>query len=161
MWDRVREFNDNISGSATLSWLEQLVKPGIKQLAIERTKEMYTCRKEVLNLLLIRQAYLTRKLQQGLTNKLGELKEVHLLMEAWYQKESEKVKYQSRLDEFQQNEKTTLYHHELLKKTIKKSSILRLQTDNGIIEGHEACDKFLEKTVEDLLLHPAELDEMA
>ena len=126
IWERVRSFSDNTNGSAILSWWEQLVKPGIKQLAIERTKEMYTCRKEVLNLLLIRQAYLTRKLQQGFTNKLVELKEVHLLMEAWYQQESAKVQYQSRLDEFQHNEKTTLYNHELLKKTIKKSSILRL-----------------------------------
>ena len=158
MWDRVRSFSDNISGSSILSWWEQLVKPGIKKLAIERTKEMYTSRKQVLNLLLIRQAYLTRKLQQGLTNKLGELKEVHLLIEVWYQKESEKVQYQSRLDEFQENEKTTLYHHELLKKTIKKSSILKLQTDSGILSGHEACAAFLEKSVEDLLLHPANLD---
>ena len=161
MWDRVREFNDNISGSATLSWWEQLVKPGIRKLALERTKEMYTCRKEVLNLLLIRQAYLTRKLQHGLTNKLGELKEVHLLIEAWYQKESQKVQFQSRVDEFQHNEKTTLYHHELLKKTIRKSSILKLQTDNGTLEGHEACANFLEKTVEDLLMHTADLDMVA
>ena len=122
---------------------------------------MYKSRKEVLNLLLIRQAYLTKKLQQGFNNKLGELKEVHLLIEAWYQKESEKVQHQSRIEEFQNIEKTTLYHHELLKKIIKKTSILRLQTENGLLEGHDACAKFLEKTVEDLLLHPAELDEMA
>ena len=161
MWERVREFNDNTDGSDTLSWWEQLVKPGIRKLAIERTKEIYTCRKEVLNLLLIRQAYLTRKLQSGMSNKLGELKEVHILIEAWYQKESQKVQYQSRVDEFQQNEKTTLYHHELLKKTIKKSSILKLETDTGTLEGHEACANYLEKTVEDLLLHPADLDKVA
>ena len=106
MWERVRSFSDSKSGSSTLSWWEQLVKPGIRKLALERTKEMYTFRKEVLNLLLIRQAYLTRKLQLGFTNKLGELKEVHLLIEAWYQEESQKVQYQSRVDEFQQNEKS-------------------------------------------------------
>ena len=157
-WERVRAFD---AGSGILSWWEHLVKPGIRQLAIERNKEMNISRKEVLNLLLIRQAYLTRKLQQGLTNKLGELKEVHLLIEAWYQQESEKVQHQSRLEEFQKDEKTTLYHHELLKKVIKKSSILKLQTDDGMLEGHEACSKFLEKTVEDLLLNPAVLDKVA
>ena len=92
---------------------------------------------------------------------LGELKEVHLLVEAWYQKESEKVQHQSRVDEFQMNEKTTLYHHELLKKVIKKTSILKLQTENGLLEGHSHCAKYLEKTVEDLLLHPAALDQVA
>ena len=61
---------------------------------------MNACRKEVLNLLLIRQAYLTRKLQQGMNNMLGEQKEVHLLVEAWYRKESEKVQHQSSVDEF-------------------------------------------------------------
>ena len=69
---------------------------------------MFAERKEVLNLLLIRQAYLTKKLQHGIRNKLGELKEVHLLIEAWYQQESEKVQYQSKVEEFQSNERTTL-----------------------------------------------------
>ena len=157
-WERVRSFQ---TGSGILSWGEHLVKPGIRKLALDRNKEMNICRKEVLNLLLIRQAYLTRKLQQGLTNKLGELKEVHILIEAWYHQESEKVQHQSRLDEFQRDEKTTLYHHELLRKVIKKSSILKLQTDHGLLEGHEQCSEYLEKTVEDLLLNPAALDEVA
>ena len=102
----MRDFQDSSQESGVLSWWEYLVKPGIRKLALERTKEMYASRKEVLNLLLIRQAYLTRKLQQGLTSKLGELKEVHLLIEAWYQKESEKVQHQSRVQEIQNNEKT-------------------------------------------------------
>ena len=162
MWERVKSFHDGQdSPSGILSWWEHLVKPGIRKLALDRTKEMQTARKEVLNLLLIRQAYLTRKLQLGMNHMMGELKEVHLLVEAWYQKESEKVQHQSRVEEFQMNEKTTLYHHELLKKVIKKSSILKLQTDNGVLEGHSKCAKYLEKTVEDLLLHPAALDKVA
>ena len=164
MWERVRVFHGSesqASESDIFSWWDHLVKPGIRKLALERTKEMNVSSKEVLNLLLIRQAYLTRKLQQGHSNRLGELKEVHLLIEAWYLKESEKVQHQSRLEEFQRDEKTTLYHHELLKKVIKKSSIVKLKTDNGMLEGHGPCAKYLEKTVEDLLLNPALLDEGA
>ena len=104
---------------------------------------------------------MTRKLQQGLTSKLGELKEVHLLIEAWYQRESEKLHLQSRVDEFQKNESTTLYHHELHQKVLKKSCILRLQTEDNMIEGHDKCAEYLEKTVEDLLLRPAELNQSA
>ena len=77
------------------------------------------------------------------------------MLEAWYLKESKKVQHQSRLEEFQRDEKTTLYHHELHRKVIKKSSIVKLKTEN------DSCTKFLEKTVEDLLLNPAVLDEGA
>ena len=38
---------------------------------------------------------------------------------------------------------------------MKKCTSLRLQTDSGILGSHKAFSKFLEKTVEDLLLHPA------
>ena len=55
------------------------------------------------------------------------------------------------MDEFQVKEKTRIYHHEIHKKHIKKSSILKLQTDAGIIEGHEACAKHLENLVADLI----------
>ena len=44
---------------------------------------------------------------------------------------------------------------------MKKCSILKLQTDNGLLEGHSECAAYLEKTVEDLLLNPAYLDEQA
>ena len=135
-----------------------MVKPGIKKVALDRTKEMNKSKKEELNLYLITQAYLTKKLQQGQKNRLGELKKIHLLIEGWYRRESEKIQHQSRVMKFQQSEKTTIYHHELHKRIMKKGSILRLQTDSGILEGHIACKEFLEKTVENLLLNPANLD---
>ena len=39
-----------------------------------------------------------------------------------------------------------------------KSSILKLETEEGVISGHTACAAYLEQTVEDLLLHPGQLD---
>ena len=115
-------------------------------------------KREELNLLLLRQRYLKIKLQQGQHTCLGELKLVHLLIERYYTQESEKVQHQSRVKEFQESERSTIYHHEIHKKIVKKTSILKLQTKNGIIEGHAACASFLEQTVEDLLLNHAELD---
>ena len=154
-WERVRSFQGAVD---TLFWWENMVKPGIKKLGIQRSKEINKVRREELNLLLLRQVYNVRKVQQGQWDKLGELKTVNLLMEKWYQKESEKIQHQSRVQEFQASEKSSIYHHELHKKYIKKTSILQLQTPSGLLEGHEACSSFLEKTVEDLLLHPAVLD---
>ena len=46
-------------------------------------------------------------------------------------------------------------------KHLKKTSILKLQTSEEILEGHSACANFLEQSVGELLLHPAELDSAA
>ena len=161
-WQRVREFQDRESRQlGILFWWEYMVKPGIRKLAIQRSKEINTERREELHLLLLRQVYLTRKLQLGQQHRLGELNAVHLLIERWYSRECEKVQHQARVDEFQNNEKSSIYHHELHKKTVKKASILRLQLDTGMVEGHAACAEILEQSVEDLLLHPGQLDQVA
>jgi hypothetical protein len=36
-----------------------------------------------------------------------------------------------------------------------------LETSSGLLEGHSACAEYLEQTVEDLLLHPVQLDQAA
>ena len=159
-WQRVREF-DTRNSLGVLQWWELLVKPGIRQLGIQRSKEIRKEKQEQLNLMLLRQRYLKTKLQLGHHNYLGELKLVHLEIEKWYTRESAKVQHQSRVKEFQESERSSIYHHEIHKRNIKKTSILKLQTNNGIVEGHTACAAYLEQTVEDLLLNSAELDSQA
>ena len=159
-WDRVREF-DNRNSLSVLQWWEMLVKPGVRQLGIQRSKEIRKEKQGELNLLLLRQRYLKNKLQLGDYSYLAELKLVHLKIEKWYTRESEKVQHQSRVKEFQDNERSSIYHHEIHKRILKKTSILKLQTSNGIIEGHDACAAYLEQSVKDLLLNPAELDHLA
>ena len=158
-WNRVKTFQG--VDTDTILWWELLVKPGIKRLGIQRSKELNLERREELNLLLLRQVYMVRKMQQGQMDRMAELKTIHLLIEKWYLKESEKVQHQARVREFQESEKTSIYHHEIHKKNVKRSYILQLMTDSGLIEGHEACATFLEGTVEDLLLQPAVLDHAA
>ena len=155
-WEAVKQF-----GVPTLTWWEVLVKPGIKKLAIERGKEINKERRSLLNLLMLRQTYLTRKVQQGEMGCLATLKEVQLRVEDWFSIEVEKVKHQSRVDDIQRSEKVRIYHHEIHQKHIRKSAILKLETEQGLIEGHPACSAFLQKVVEDLLLNPAILDLVA
>ena len=69
----------------------------------------------------------------------------------------DRVKHQSRVDDIQCSEKVRIYHHELHRKQIQRSSILKLTTQKGVLEGHTACSDFLQKSVEDLLLNPAQL----
>ena len=155
-WNNVKSF-----GMEVLPWWELIVKPGIKKLALHRSREMNRRRKEELNLLRLRQNYLNRKLMLGETWRLPDLKAVHTSIQLWYSKEAEKIKYQSLTDEHQSAENVRIYHHELHRKRIRKSAILRLETEGRVLEGHQACAAYLEKTVEDLLLYPAELCQAA
>ena len=156
LWYKIR-----LAGLDILPWWEVVVKPGLKKLLIQRGKELNQERSGKLNLLLLKQAYYVSKLQQGDSSKLSELKQTQLEIQMWYESECEKVKLQARSDEMDSSEKVRIYHHELHAKHIKKSSILKLVTENGTIEGHDECAKYLEKAVGDLLLHPAELDVVA
>ena len=71
------------------------------------------------------------------------------------------MKHQSRVDDIQVSEKVCIYHHEIHKKNCKKSSILKLSTDLGLLEGHTACSNYLQNALETLLQHPAKLNKEA
>ena len=144
-----------------MSWWEDIVKPNIKKLLIERGKEVATERRGTLNLLLIRQAYLVKKIHKGNFSKLIELKVVQSEIQNWYSKESEKIKMQGKVEDINESESVRIYHHEIHQKKIKQSSILKLQAEDNILEGHAACSNFLENSVAQLLLTPAALDPIA
>ena len=82
-------------------------------------------------------------------------------IQTWYKTLAEKIKHQSRVDEFQVAEQTRIYHHELHRKHLKKSSILKLETESALLIGHDDCAKYLENLVADLLNNSAELDHAA
>ena len=84
-----------------------------------------------------------------------------MLIEQWYETESKKVLLQSRSDDVSQSEKVRIYHYDLHKKNIKRSYILKLQTENGLLEGQASSTSYLESQVGDLLLNPAPLDRAA
>ena len=155
-WQEVHDLGLDI-----LTWWEVMVKPGIRKLALKRSKEINRERRGELNLLLLRQAYLTRQAQLGNFRKLGELRSVQQDIQHWYEKESEKIILQSRADDIGMNEKVRIYHHDIHKKNLKRSSILKLQTERGLLEGHAQCASYLEDQVADLLLQPAPLHQGA
>ena len=156
LWSEVRK-----SGLEIMSWWDLIVKPGIKHLLLQRGKEINKERSGKLNLLLLRQAYLVGKIQKGDFSRLSELKEVQTEIQAWYESECEKVKLQSRAEEMDSSEKVRIYHHELHAKHLRRSSILKLETEHGLLEGHDACANYLENAVGDLLVHHADLDLVA
>ena len=110
-WQTTKAF-----GMDTMLWWELVVKPGIKKLGMYRGKELMKASREELNLLLVRQAYLNKKVKMGQSGKLGELRTVHKLIQLWYERECSKIKDQSRAKEYQESEKVTIYHHEIKNK---------------------------------------------
>ena len=79
----------------------------------------------------------------------------------WYENQSKKIQIQSRIDEFIPSENTRIYHHEIHRKSISRSSIIKLETEFGLLEGHENCASYLESKLHELLDHPADLDASA
>ena len=160
--DCMEEWNQaRLYGIPTLAWWDILVKPGIRKLAIERTKEVNKERRLYLNLLILRQSYLSRKVRNGEPGSLAALREIHLRIEHWFSTEAEKIKHQARVDDVQESEKVRIFHHEIHQKHVKMSTILKLETSTGLLVGHRACSNFLQNEVADLLQHPAVLDAAA
>ena len=159
-WNEVRE-----QGLPVLLWWEIIVKPGIRKLAMVRTKQINQGKRSSLNLLLLRQSYLMKKIKHSGQDlwriKLPELITVQSQIQTWYQEQSQRIQHQTRVNEFQISEKTRIYHHELHKRHLSKSSILKLLTESGIITGHDSCAEYLENMVEDLLSKPEVIDSEA
>ena len=82
-------------------------------------------------------------------------------VEKWYNDESIKIILQTQINDLDTLGKNRNYHHSLYQKSCKKSSILRLQTDVGLIEGDKACAEYLVQSVASHLLQTANLDHVA
>ena len=157
IWSEVR----NNTCMKILDWWEIVVKPLVKKLIIERSREINKERLGKLNLLQIRQAYLIRKMQLGHMECLAELHLVQSKIVEWHKLACDKIKLIAKCEEIDSNENVRIYHHELHKKRIKRNSILKLEVDSKIYSGHNECAKLLEDSVGQLLLSPPELDPLA
>ena len=95
---------------------------------MDRSKEINKDKRGVLNLLLLRQAYLIKEIQNTRLQTSGnfqtDLISVQDQIQAWYSSLAEKIQHQSCVDEFQVGEQTRIYNHDIHKKHLKKSSIL-------------------------------------
>ena len=108
------------------------MKPNIKKLLIERGKEVSREKFGTLNMLLIKQAFLVKKVQEGMLHHLAQLRFIQGEIVRWHNQECEKVKMQARCEEIDAVENVRIYHHELHKRHIVRSSILKLETEEAI-----------------------------
>ena len=105
---------------------------------------------------------MVRKVQGGHYHRLGELFNIQQQIESWHKQECQKIKLQARSEELNKSESVRIYHHELHKRKIKRTSITKLDTGSQILIGHKEFTNYLEKTISDLLLlHPTNLSTAA
>ena len=102
-----------------------IVKPGIWKIAMGRNKEINEDKRSRLNLVLLHQIYLVKKIQTGKSQQwagwLTEHVGVQDQIQAWYKQAAQKIQHQSRVNEFQMSEQTRIYHHEIHQKLMKRS----------------------------------------
>ena len=84
-------------GLDILSWWEVVAKPGIKNLAITRSKELNKQKRGRLNALLLLQFFYTKELQNGDTSYIADLRKVQAKIEEWYENESQRIIVQSKM----------------------------------------------------------------
>ena len=126
------------------------VKKEIKRIAKQRNAEIRKEKKSELNLFMGLQAYYSKKVLQGNKEALGSLKEIQLKIVNWFEEEAEKVKRFAQLEDIEKSEKVRLYHHELHKRVVNKSTIVKLRTPEKDLIGHKECAEYLAEEVRNL-----------
>ena len=81
-----------------------------------------------IKMLYIKQAYLVKKLQKDYSSVsyLPSLQTIQRLIKEWFFNYSKHIQTQTRRKEFQEGEQTRIYRHELHKRYLSKSSIVKL-----------------------------------
>ena len=141
-------------------WWDHL-KQELKETAKKFEKEYKRNKRARLDLLMMAMEYEAGKVEQGALDHLPELTRVKKEVNNWFEENSRKVIDQGRIRDALDSEKTRIYHHELLFKTVEKDKILKLQLEEEVLEGHGKCAKHLNEEVRTLLGNPAKLNDKA
>ena len=80
-WIRVKE-----AGANLMVWWDSMLKIGVKYLAVQRAKEIEKQRLRVLNMLKLKQAFLTSQVQGNVPNSLTQLSVINGQISNWYKR---------------------------------------------------------------------------
>ena len=144
-----------------LEWWE-VVKSDVRLAAKRVTRERKDERKGELNFLLTLQAYQAAKVSNGDLQCLPDLHQTQERITNWFASRASEVFLHANIKEVADSEKTLIFHHEQLKKSRKRASILKLTNQEGIlVEGHRNCAAVLQEEARVLLDNPSILDSKA
>ena len=143
-------------------WWEEVVKKGIKDLALSREKELNLQRRRKLAGLQLRLSYHLKRLKvcqpENFNECLTKLECVKNEMQNFYQERAKIILSQNRAEVFDMSDSTKIYHYESLNKYVKKSEILKLEVDGEIFEGQAQVEKAINGFLEESLNKKFDLD---
>ena len=135
----------------TVDWWNLMVKSGIKEIAILKTKEHNISRYGVLNMLLMKQIYFNKQALAGIEHAKIKLSLINLDIKQWFISEAESAILLINAQEIEESENMNLYNHEIHMKKITRSAILSLDYPQGLLTGHKKYSNYNNENVTQLL----------
>ena len=128
---------------------------------VEHSSLMNRQHRGALNLLYLQLSHVTGNLlrDRSVAN-FAEYEATKHKVNNWYLEESRELFIKCRAKDIDASESSTIYHHQIHKKLIKQSSLLKLDTPDGMKLGHHECRQYMEKMMTELL-RPVNLDPTA
>ena len=117
---------------------EEVIKPGIKKLAIHREKEVNREKQQELQALQLKLDFHLCKLKESnsksFADQLAKYEIAKQNLKDFYQKRAKIIIYQNRSEIFELSDTTKIYHYESLSNYIKQSSFEKVQVGENIFE---------------------------
>ena len=113
-----------------MDWRELLVKPSIKKIAIDRTREINKSNTRCPNSLYLKQIYFKNLFHQSNQTIYKKNLETNFEINSWLDEEEKNILIHINLKEITESKQIHMYHHEIRKKKVTKSAILELKSEN-------------------------------
>ena len=158
------EWLETKEGLCPIFWWENVVKPGIKTLAIKREKEITKQRRMELEALQLKLSFYMKKVRNSIDNDeefvrmLAKYEEAKKNLQNHYQERAKIILYQNKAEEFDMSDTTKIYHFESLKNYVKSTKIDKLEVEGKIYEGHKNIENIINEKLADTMSHKFTLD---
>ena len=120
---------------------EEVIKPGIKKIAIAREKQINKERKQELEALQLKLDFHLSNLKdsndQSYSDHLTSYELAKKNLHDFYQKRAKIILYQNRAEIFEMSDTTKIYHFESLSKYIKQTNFNKIEINNQIYDKKE------------------------
>lgn len=151
-FDHWLEMKDQFS---TIYFWEEVVKPGIKKVAIKREKELNNERYQELQALQLKVDFHLCKLKelnvQTFAERLTNYEVAKQNLNEFYQKRAKVIIYQNRSEIFEMTDVTKIYHYESLNNYVKQSNFDKIEVNNEIFEQKKDIESAINKDLEETL----------
>ena len=152
-------------GLCPVFWWENVVKPGIRTLAITREKEINKQRRMELEALQMKLSFYVKKVRNSIDNDeefvhmLAKYEDAKRNLQKFYHDRAKIILYQNKAEEFDMSDTTKIYHFESLNNYVKSSKIDKLEVDGKIFNGHENIENIINEKLTDTMSQKFSLDE--